>query len=72
MQPLIPTQLQLTADQRNRLRRIAQEEGTSVSEVARQAIDAFTAGRTAADGAERPYQPFRSLAASSSSAWERA
>jgi hypothetical protein len=71
MHPMIPTQLQLTADQRARLRRLALEEGKSVSEVAREAIDAYTAGRAAPEPAGA-YQPFRSLAASSSSAWERA
>ena len=73
MQPLIPTQLQLTAAQRAHLRRLAQEEGKSVSAVARDAIDAYTAGR--AEEPERSsgaYQPFRALAASSSSSWERA
>jgi hypothetical protein len=72
MHPLIPTQLQLTADQRARLRRLALEEGKSVSEVAREAIDAYTAGRAAPEEPAGAYQPFRSLAASSSSAWERA
>ena len=71
MQPLIPTQLQLTPDQRARLRRVAQEEGTSVSSVARAAIDAYTADRAAPERKEGEYQPFRGLA-SSSSAWERA
>jgi hypothetical protein len=72
MQPLIPTQLQLTADQRARLRRLAQEEGKSVSEVARDAIEAYTAERAAPDEQARRYRPFRRLVASSSSAWERA
>ena len=72
MHPLIPTQLRLTAEQRARLQRLAQEEGKTVSEVAREAIEAYTADR--ADAVEPPgrYQPFRALAASSSSVWERA
>jgi hypothetical protein len=72
MQPLIPTQLQLTAEQRARLRRLAQEEGKTVSEVAREAIDAYTADRADPVEPVGRYQPFRALAASSSSAWERA
>ena len=72
MQPLIPTQLQLTPQQRARLRRVAQEEGTSVSSVARAAIDAYTADRADPEGEEGRYRPFRGLAASSSSSWERA
>ena len=72
MQPLIPTQLQLTAGQRAHLRRLAQEERKSVSEVARDAIEAYMADRAHPAEPARPYQPFRSLVASSSGAWERA
>jgi hypothetical protein len=72
MQQLIPTQLQLTSDQRARLRRLAQAEGKTVSEVVRGAIDAYTADRPDAGEPAGSYRPFRALTASSSSAWERA
>jgi hypothetical protein len=70
MQPLIPTQLQLTAQQRTQLRGLALRDGRSLSEVAREAIDLYLLDRPAPPtGLDEP-PPV--LAASPSSRWERA
>jgi hypothetical protein len=70
MQPLIPTQLQLTAQQRTQLRGLALRDGRSLSEVAREAIDLYLLDRPAPPAGLR--EPPPALASPPCTIWERA